>query len=847
MANNSISNIVDSFIEDRDSTKQLSHNESSFQSIVESSPDLIVCYDRQCRRTYINAARAKLSKTPWSLLGKSPEEDWNLPTSTESATVFQAHIQKVLDTSQENEWEFSWIDESKRSVCFLFRGVPEFDLEGLVTGVLTFARDISDRKILEETLAAHAQEFIALAENSPDFITRFDRNCQCTYINPSLGKVLGVQDALGMRVSELYYGCKQALEYQAQILHVLTTGEESQFLLHFQSQCGRDCCSDLRLVPERNNEDMIVSVLAIGRDVIENIRMNETLAKREREFRTLAENSPDMIVRYDCKFRRVFVNSVYARETGTLIEHAINKPIDDISIWRPSMPLDEYKARLQLVMETGAPDQILLEWTMPDGKRNSHEVHVVVELDMEGQVVGTLAIGRNVTEHKATELLLIHQATHDALTGLPNRLLLKDRLELAISHARRNDGSIVVMFIDIDNFKNINDTMGHEVGDALLKLVAERMRSALRECDTVARIGGDEFVILLPESMSDRDLDAVVRKVFDTLSHACNLHGHSLYPKVSMGVARCPQDADDIETLIHNADQAMYYAKRHGRNNYKYFSAEMNQNLQEWMELSADMHHALEHNAFELYYQPEFDVKTGKLSGMEALIRWHHPKHGWISPARFIPIAEDCGLIIKIGAWVLEEACRQISVWLTENLDVVKVAVNLSAVQCYDDSLLKQIRVLLDTYQLQGKMLELEITESVMMHDKDTIIQAFWDLKKMGVHLTIDDFGVGYSSLSYLKRFPVDYLKIDKSFVSEIENNQSDVEIIVAIITMAHSLGLQVVAESVETAEQLRLITLAGCDKVQGHYFSKPLSVREMTDLMRTGADIAEPLNNGNV
>lgn len=572
--------------------------------------------------------------------------------------------------------------------------------------------------------------------------------------------------------------------------------------------------------------------------------MREEVAQNEARLRAILENTPDLVVRYDRDCRRVLVNPAYLRETGTVLEDVLNKEFTNSAVWRqPTMRPDEYVARVKAVMATGKPDVILAEWIGPSGHLVSHEMRVVPEYGVDGRIIGALAVGRNVTERKAVERELTYRATHDALTGLPNRTLLKDRLQQGIAQAQRSSRGVVVVFIDIDNFKAINDSLGHEVGDELLKQMANRMRTILREGDTVARQGGDEFVILLQDCVTSHGLDRVVQKIFQNISEPCDVAGNRLYPGASMGIAVYPQDGHDMDTLMRNADTAMYAAKAQGRNNYQFFSPSMNQELHDWVELSGSLRQALENNEFELHYQPKVDIQNGALTGMEALIRWRHPQRGMVSPAKFIPVAEKTGLIGAIGHWVLKEACRQMREWLDAGLEPVRVAVNLSVAQCREGDLLFQVRQALDAHHLPGECLDLEITESIVMRDAEESIRAFWLLREMGVSVSVDDFGTGYSSLSYLKRLPVDTLKIDKSFVDDIETDASDVEIIRAIIAMAHSLGLRVVAEGVETAAQLDCLRRSGCNEMQGYFFSKPLPAKALTEALGKGLALElEPL-----
>jgi diguanylate cyclase (GGDEF)-like protein/PAS domain S-box-containing protein len=566
--------------------------------------------------------------------------------------------------------------------------------------------------------------------------------------------------------------------------------------------------------------------------------MSEEIAHSERRFRTLAENSPDIIARFDLDGTLVFANPAFLREIGEAPEGEENEGA--VSIWRPAMPFEQFKARMKLAIATGRPDCVYWEWETHGGPV-CHEIHMVAEYDKDGAPVGVLAIGRNISERRQVERQLRHQATHDALTGLPNRFLLKDRLERAVAQARREDRAVAVIFIDLDNFKDVNDRFGHDAGDELLVLLATRMRDALRESDTVARLGGDEFIIMLENAGTGHDLDAVVQKLFESISRPCELSGHRVYPSASFGIAVHPRDGDDGDTLMRNADTAMYAAKEMGRNGYRFYSADMNDELTEWLELSAGLHQAIENREFELYYQPKARLDTGEFVGMEALLRWRHPVRGMVPPSLFVPIAEKNGLIGAIGDWVLNEACRQARAWLDVGLHPGRIAVNLSAAQCSGSRLTDQVRAVLAAHGLQGRHLEVEITESIVMNDAEESIRSFWNLRDIGVEVSVDDFGTGYSSLSYLKRLPVNNLKIDKSFVDDIDSDPNDAEIIRAIIAMAHSLKLGVIAEGVETAAQIECLRAAGCDLFQGYFYSRPLPPAAIAELLRRGEHFVLP------
>ncbi|TXT33823.1 MAG: Diguanylate cyclase/phosphodiesterase with PAS/PAC sensor(S), partial [Comamonadaceae bacterium] len=530
--------------------------------------------------------------------------------------------------------------------------------------------------------------------------------------------------------------------------------------------------------------------------------------------------------------RLIFANPAHAQETGIPLPLALAPDADAHQTWRPNMPWEHFTLRLRGVIASGLSDSMLWEWQSAHAQNVCHEMQMVAEYDADGHAVGALVIGRNITERKHVEQQLFHQATHDALTGLFNRACFKDRLQHAIHNAHRSGDNLSVIFIDLDNFKVVNDTLGHDIGDKLLKRLAQRMRSALRESDSVARFGGDEFVILIEQTATSQDRDAVVHKLFEALTQPCDIDTHRLFPGCSLGIAVYPCDGSNVDTLMRNADTAMYVAKAQGRNGYRFFNAEMNVETQAWMALSNDLHLALEQQQFSLHYQPKICINTDTLEGMEALIRWRHPERGMISPAHFIPVAEKNGLIGAIGNWVLNEACRQASSWLSQGFDPGCIAVNLSAAQCKGGLLPTQVQRTLEAHGLSSQHLEVEITEGVVMADAEESIRSLWKLRDMGVQVSIDDFGTGYSSLSYLTRLPVHKLKIDKAFVDGIETHASDLQIVRTIIAMAHALNLVVVAEGVETAGQREALRAAGCDQFQGYLYSRPLPPNEIQALL---------------
>jgi diguanylate cyclase (GGDEF)-like protein/PAS domain S-box-containing protein len=465
------------------------------------------------------------------------------------------------------------------------------------------------------------------------------------------------------------------------------------------------------------------------------------------------------------------------------------------------------------------------------GTRRWLETHAAPMRGADGEIESLLGISRDITERKSSEERIQYLANFDALTGLPNRNLLADHLKYAISLVKRSNGNLAVMFIDLDRFKDINDTLGHSVGDAFLVEVGARLKTVLRESDTASRLGGDEFILVLPDTDA-QGAAHIVDKLLEAISRPYQVEQYALIVTASIGIAIYPHDGENLETLSRSADTAMYRAKEEGRNGYRFFTAEMQKSATRHMQLVNAMHRALEQGQFQLHYQPQFSVCDGEIIGFEALLRWDHPELGSISPTEFIPVAEDCGLILPIGDWVMRTAVRQLKYWLDQGFPPMVIAVNLSAVQFRHRSLPNLVSSILHEAKLPPELLELELTESVAMHDPQGAIAVMNALHERGVRMSIDDFGTGYSSLNYLKKFRVYKLKIDKSFIEDISTDGEDRAIVAAIISMSRSLGLHTIAEGVETAEQLDFLREQGCNEAQGYYFSRPLPAAQIEALL---------------
>ncbi|WP_200763659.1 EAL domain-containing protein [Nitrosophilus alvini] len=457
-------------------------------------------------------------------------------------------------------------------------------------------------------------------------------------------------------------------------------------------------------------------------------------------------------------------------------------------------------------------------------------IHGKREYDRKPLLIGTAL---DITAQIKAEETIRFQAFHDALTGLPNRFLLKDHLNLAISMAKRHGYRLAVLFMDLDHFKLINDTLGHEIGDKFLKSVSSELLKCIRDGDTLARVGGDEFILLLPEIDKIDDAVNVAEKIIETINRKWIIENKEFYTSASIGISIFPDDSVSADELIKNADTAMYHAKEQGRNNYQLYTSELNKKIREQLRLESDLHQALSNNEFVLYYQPQISLATGEVTGAEVLLRWKHPVLGIISPGKFIKLAENTGTIIKIGEWILHEACRQNIEWQKKGLTKIKVSVNLSGRQFQHANLAKTIEKVLEQTKIEPCCLDLEITENISMKYETKSIEIIKKLKKMGVSISIDDFGTGYSSLSILKQFPIDTIKVDRSFVKDTPNDLDDAMLVQTIIAMGHGLGFKVVAEGVETAAQLEFLKKYGCDIAQGNYIGEPMCAKDFEEFLK--------------
>jgi diguanylate cyclase (GGDEF)-like protein/PAS domain S-box-containing protein len=573
------------------------------------------------------------------------------------------------------------------------------------------------------------------------------------------------------------------------------------------------------------------------RYAVERKSMEEALFVEKERAQVTLNCIGDGVVCTDIAGGITFINLVAESMTGWTHQEACGQPMSDVFKIIDATTRDAITNPMEMAIgldrTVHLPSNCIL--IRRDGFETPIEDSVAPIHDREGQATGAVIVFRDVSIARAMALQMAHSAQHDFLTGLPNRMLLNDRVTHAISLAPRHLKKVALLFLDLDGFKHINDSLGHPIGDKLLQSIGRRLVDCVRASDTVSRQGGDEFVILLSEMEQSEDAAISARRMLHAVAEAHSINKHELHITTSIGVSVYPDDGLDAETLIKNADTAMYQAKENGRQSYQFFKSGMNVRAVERQSIEESLRRALERREFMLHYQPKINLQTGDITGAEALIRWTHPTRGLVPPSQFIPVAEDCGVILPIGIWVLREACRQAKEWIDAGLPLKTIAVNISAMQFRNDNFLRDVFAILAETGLDPRALELELTESVLIKRAETAATVLQFLRSRGVQIAVDDFGTGYSSLSYLTKFPIDALKIDQSFVRQISIAPGDATIVTAVISMGQSLKLRVIAEGVETHEELAFLQAHNCEEAQGYYFSRPVPAEKFARLLETG------------
>jgi diguanylate cyclase (GGDEF)-like protein/PAS domain S-box-containing protein len=680
------------------------------------------------------------------------------------------------------------------------------------------------RKLTEQALASESDKNRMLLRAASDGIHIIDSECNIVQMSDSFCNMLGYtpEEMLTMKLSD--FDAKWPLEVLKQrIGNFLVQGEPAVFETQHRHRDGHVIDVEINVV--RVKMDGKHYMYASSRDITQRKLTEESLRLSAKVF----EGSADAILISDANNRILTVNKAFTVMTGYSAEEVSGKnPNLLASGWHDRAFYQDMWDTLnrEFHWEGEIHDQ------RKDGTVYVKQMSIDVLRDEQGKPTHYIAISKDITERMAAEQKIHTLAYYDVLTGLPNRTLMHDRLVQMLAVAHRDQQKVAVMFIDLDRFKYVNDSLGHLVGDKLLQAVAQQLLECVREGDTVSRIGGDEFVILLRET-DPEGATHVATKLLEVLSLPYNVEDVQIPTHASIGISIYPDNAQDIDALLKSADVAMYRAKDEGRNNFQFYTAEMNFRAQHLFSMEKDLNLALERKEFSLHYQPVVDLLSGTICGAEALLRWNHPERGDICPTEFIPVAEETGQILPIGAWVLHTACIQLSAWRRQGLPAFSVAVNLSIRQLRQANLAQLVRTVLEENQLCPEDLDLELTEGIMMADTEIAMMFLTQMHELGVRLSIDDFGTGYSSLSYLKKLPVHKLKIDQSFVRDIVIDENDAAIASSIITLGHQFNLRVVAEGAETREQVEFLRVRGCDEIQGYYYCHPLPADEFAQFVQ--------------
>lgn len=823
--------------------------------------DLIYAKDEQGRFIYANLALVHMTgaESADSMLGKT-DFDFNPPAA---AQAYSDDDQLVMRTGQPlvgreellknfTTGETRWHSTTK---------VPLRDDDGKVVGIIGITRDITQSKQaefnardqnaeLEKRVAERTAELSAISatleqernlirtliDAVPDGIFAKDINSKFLWANESVARGMGTtrENLIGKDDFD-FFPKEMAQNFFDDEQTIVRTGEGlvNREELAVNKETGNMRWFLTTKLPVRNDKGETVALVGIGRDITLRRLAERALRESEARFRSLIELSSDWYWEQNAELQFIDIEDP-TNKSSYLREEVLGRSLKEL----PGTALlsESWIEYDDLVAERKPFRDLELRRVANNGNAYFISLTGLPAFDEDGHFRGYRGIGRDITDRKRSEQHIHFLATHDSLTSLPNRFMFSQILNLAIESAHRYHRKLAVFFIDLDRFKNINDTLGHEAGDFLLCEMAARLKQCLRASDIVGRLGGDEFVILLPETESAEQVATVAQKVLSASLNPININGQECRVTASIGISLYPDDGKDEQTLMKNADIAMYRAKEEGKNNFQFYSPDIEARSLERLVLENNLRMALERNEFFLHYQAKRNLKTGEIAGVEALVRWQHPELGIISPAQFIPLAEETGLIVLIGRWVLKTACAQNVAWLKQGLPPLCMAVNLSVRQFFDDNLIQDVADALSESGMEPELLEMEITEGMVMQDAERAIRTLTAIKALGVRLAIDDFGVGYSSLAQIKRFPIDTLKVDRSFIRDIPQNREDRAITEAIIAMGRTLSLTVIAEGVETQEQEEFLRDHACDQSQGYYFSKPISPEDFVSFMKQQA-----------
>ena len=812
-------------------TRELRDQLSFSKQLIEAIPNPIFFKDAAGKYFGCNRAFEEFTNRPRSdYIGKTVLE----VTNSEAALHHHAIEIELLKHGGKSVYELSLTRTTDgKPLDAIFTKAAFVNADGNIAGLVGAIVEIGERKTLERTLSESNQKLRSIIEGSPLAIIARDLNGVISLWNPAAEKLFGwtADEAIGTSRTIVPDDIRtevHAMRKQVEKGLMVSLAETRRM-----RKDGVVLDVSLSVAPIHDASQEIVGTMVLIADISRRKRAEDALRNSEAQLR-LAMEAADMgswhwnIDNGTMSFSEGF-GPLFGLERGAVIRDYAHL----LSLVHPDdRSATDSAVQRALKLDTSFDLEYRVVW--PDGGVRWMAVRGQITRDASGKAQRIVGVTADVTSRKHAEQRIAYLAHHDALTGLPNRVLLQDRIEQAIAHSHRNATHLAVMFIDLDHFKTINDSLGHQQGDALLQLVAARILTGLREIDTVSRLGGDEFVIVIP-ALSPQDQGshaiAVAQKVLESLSANFQVQSHELNVGASIGISIYPADGETAEILMRNADAAMYHAKGHGRNQYQFFTAAMNAAAQQRMAMQTQLRRSLQTNDFCLYYQPVYKASNEELVGFEALLRWKNADGTLVRPGEFISVAEDSGLIIPIGEWVIREACRTAALW-QQNGERLQMAINVSAIQLRRKTFVDTFADILAETGADPRLIEMEVTESVIVGGHEEAIAALTKLDAMNIRIAIDDFGTGYSGLSYLKQFPIHTVKIDQSFIHDLTIDKEDEAIVRAIIAMSRSLGLTVVAEGVESAQQLAILSALGCDLVQGYHFSQPLSLQATHSLI---------------
>ena len=829
-----ITQLINGALERRRSYQALELSVQRQKAILENIPDMAWLKDAEGRFIHVNEPLSRSCGVPAEeLIGKTDIDVW----PQDLAIQYQRDDAEVIRTRQCKRIEEPLVDGEDGERVVETIKTPVFDQSGSVIGTTGIARDITGRKLAEQAILEGAERYQRLVESLPAIVYRYSQAQGTRYCSPQVRNILGFSQRDLAENPFLWHDAIHPDDILAvdQAISAFEVGNPIDLRYRIQDTDGNWHWFHDRSIGRLDVGGKIV-IEGLVFDITRQKHAEERLRQNEQRYRALVEDTPILICRSLPDGEITFVNQAYCLYFQKTAEELIGSnyltliPPEDREIVTDNL------RTLTVDSPTQSHEHRVIA---PDGTIRWHRWTNRALFDGDGRVMAHQAMGEDITERKQVEEIVEHQATFDDLTELPNRRLLVDRLTQAVSNCKRHDHRGALLFLDLDQFKQINDSLGHPVGDALLREVSKRLKTGLRQEDTAARMGGDEFVVLLPEVSDNtrqaaRQAQEVAEKVKADLSFPYVVDEHELHMTASVGIVTFPEDDESADDILRYADTAMYRAKEAGRDAIRFFLPSMQRAAEARLMLQNDLRNAILRDEWLLHFQPQVDV-AGAMIGAEALVRWHHPGRGHIPPTHFIPVAEETGQILQIGDWVFANALRKLRAWTDDFSDplYLNLAVNVSPRQFRESNFAVQVKRLLGELGADPSRLTLELTEGVLIENVEDAIRKMKALKQIGVRFSIDDFGTGYSSLAYLKTLPLDEIKIDRSFINDITSDPDDANLVETIITMARNLGLEVVAEGVESDEQLAFLLEKGCTRFQGYHFSPPLSEESFEDVLR--------------